>query len=170
VVALFVFIGMILCMQESHQHPFTFTSPIGIIEMKTSEKGVISLRIMNTKSDQTITQKKGLHVIEEQIKKYFKGSLTSFDCTLHAEGTEFQKEVWRETTKIPFGKTVTYSDIAKKIGRPGAVRAVGTALGKNPLCIVVPCHRVVPKRGGVGNYAYGEEVKAWLLEHEKKNS
>lgn len=91
--------------------------------------------------------------------------------TLRAErvdvkGTPFQQKVWRATSEIPYGETRTYAQIAKTIGHPGAVRAVGTALGKNPVCVLVPCHRVVPSSGGIGNYAYGKRMKKWLLDHE----
>ena len=85
---------------------------------------------------------------------------------LDLDGTPFQKKVWTETRKIPFGETRTYGQIAQAIGHPKAVRAVGTALGKNPLCVIVPCHRVVPAAGGIGNYAYGKAMKKWLLDHE----
>ncbi len=146
----------------------TFPSPVGIIQIVASEKGMQELRILNKKSDQTFSHSEGLKQIESQLEKYFNGSAKTFDVSKDVEGTEFQKAVWKETAKIPFGKTVTYSDIAQKIGHPKAVRAVGTALGKNPLCIVVPCHRVLPKSGGIGNYAYGAKVKEWLLEHERK--
>lgn len=82
------------------------------------------------------------------------------------EGTPFQRKVWEATSKIPYGETRTYAEIAKAIGHPKAVRAVGTALGKNPVCVIVPCHRVVPSGGGIGKYAYGPAMKQWLLDHE----
>ncbi len=91
---------------------------------------------------------------------------TLIGSPLDVAGTVFQKKVWQATAKIPYGETRTYAQIAKMIGHPKAVRAVGTALGKNPTCVLVPCHRVVPSSGGIGNYAHGKAMKQWLLDHE----
>ena len=104
----------------------------------------------------------------QQLEQYLSGQRTSFDLKLAAEGSEFQKKVWRELSKIPFGKTVSYLDIARKIGNEKASRAVGTANGKNPLCIVVPCHRVVNANGKPGGYSGGIEIKEKLLKLESK--
>jgi O-6-methylguanine DNA methyltransferase len=89
---------------------------------------------------------------------------------LDVRGTSFQLKVWNATAAIPYGETRTYAQIAKAIGHPKAVRAVGTALGKNPVCILVPCHRVVPSSGGIGNYAHGKAMKRWLLDHEARGA
>ncbi len=91
---------------------------------------------------------------------------TLIGSPLDVAGTVFQKKVWKATAKIPYGETRTYAQIAKMIGHPRAVRAVGTALRKNPTCVLVPCHRVVPSSGGIGNYAHGKAMKQWLLDHE----
>ena len=91
---------------------------------------------------------------------------TLIGSPLDVNGTAFQRKVWKATAKIPYGETRTYAQIAKMIGHPKAVRAVGTALSKNPVCVLVPCHRVVPSAGGIGNYAYGKAMKQWLLDHE----
>lgn len=142
------------------------STPVGSLKVTASEKGLVKVSLMNKKGDQQKPQQKLLNEIINQIKEYFAGHRRMFDVPLDREGTDFQKKVWKETAKIPFGKTLTYSDIAKKIGHPKAVRAVGTALGKNPVCIVIPCHRVLPKSGGIGSYAYGAKMKKWLLSHE----
>lgn len=93
-----------------------------------------------------------------------------FDIPLHPSGTEFQREVWRAIELIPYGQTRTYAQIADSIGRPGSARAVGSAARVNPLPIVIPCHRIVPASGGIGGYAYGPEMKRFLLELEHRNS
>jgi methylated-DNA-[protein]-cysteine S-methyltransferase len=104
-----------------------------------------------------------------QLDEYFKGKRQSFDLRLSLKGTEFQRRVWNELMSIPYGKTVTYRDIAIKLGNPHAVRAVGNANGKNPVSIIVPCHRVIGSSGKLTGYAGGLERKAWLLKHEKEN-
>ena len=103
---------------------------------------------------------------EDQLQEYFSGNRVNFDLKVQPEGTLFQKQVWEEMQKIPFGETVTYAELAKRVGRPEAWRAVANACGKNPIVIVIPCHRVVGSYGKVGGYSGGLERKQWLLEHE----
>ncbi len=107
------------------------------------------------------------HVVA-QLDAYFAGERTSFDLDLAPEGTTFQRDVWRALAAIPYGTTTTYSDIARSIGRPNAVRAVGAANGRNPLSIVVPCHRVVGRDGTLTGYAGGLAHKASLLALERQ--
>jgi methylated-DNA-[protein]-cysteine S-methyltransferase len=104
--------------------------------------------------------------VKEQLGQYFKGNLKEFDIRLSPEGTSFQKLVWYALTKIPFGTTVTYADIAKMIGRPKAVRAVGGAIGANPILMIIPCHRVIGSSGKLTGFSSGLENKVLLLEHE----
>jgi methylated-DNA-[protein]-cysteine S-methyltransferase len=106
---------------------------------------------------------------ETQLEEYFAGERRDFDLPLDLKGTEFQSTVWRELLRIPFGETVSYAQLAQKIRNPKAVRAVGTANGRNPLSIVVPCHRVINSDGGLGGYAGGLAQKARLLEIEKRH-
>ena len=101
-----------------------------------------------------------------QFEEYFTGRLLDFDLPLEFDGTPFQKTVWRALTKIPYGETRTYGDIAGDIGNPGAVRAVGGANGRNNLPIIVPCHRVVAAGGKLGGFSSGIELKKSLLQHE----
>ncbi|MEE3234638.1 MAG: methylated-DNA--[protein]-cysteine S-methyltransferase [Candidatus Latescibacterota bacterium] len=108
--------------------------------------------------------------ILEQINEYFSGERYSFDLTISTTGSPFQKEVWSTLKSIPYGKTASYTDIASKIGRLEAVRSVATAIGKNPLPIVIPCHRVVGKNGTLNGYSGGLEIKQFLLNHEKHRS
>jgi O-6-methylguanine DNA methyltransferase len=146
----------------------TIETPVGILSLEFSEKGLQELRKLNTKSAQKGVTDKNIKAITPELDEYFAGKRQTFDIPLDVPGTPFQKAVWKATAAIPFGTTVTYGDIAAKIGRPRAVRAVGTALGKNPVCIIVPCHRVVPKGGGIGQYAYGTDMKQWLIDFEKE--
>lgn len=105
---------------------------------------------------------------EKQLNAYFEGKRDHFDLSLDAQGTEFQRRVWQAICKIPSGKTKSYGEVAKMINRPLAARAVGMALNKNPLAIIVPCHRVVGANGKLVGYAGGLEMKRWLLAHEAK--
>ena len=102
----------------------------------------------------------------KQLEEYFAGKRKQFDLAFDPEGTPFQKEVWRQLYKIPFGKTVAYKDIAVKIKNPKAVRAVGSANGKNRICIIIPCHRVIAADGSIGGYAGGLKIKRQLLKLE----
>jgi methylated-DNA-[protein]-cysteine S-methyltransferase len=102
--------------------------------------------------------------IKEQLNAYLKGSLKRFECNIDfIEGTPFQKQVWRATSMIPFGRVVAYKDIAIRINRPKAFRAVGQALGANPIAIIVPCHRVISSNGTLGGFGLGLELKKHLL-------
>lgn len=104
--------------------------------------------------------------VMKQLKEYFDGERYEFDLPLAPEGTSFQLEVWRALEKIPYGETVSYLDIAKRIGKPAAVRAVGAANGANPLPIVIPCHRVIGHNGKLTGYGGGLEKKQYLLSME----
>ncbi len=107
-----------------------------------------------------------LVVAARQLAEYFAGSRREFDLALCLDGTVFQTRVWRELTKIPYGRTWSYGDLAKRIGKPSAPRAVGLANGRNPISIVVPCHRVIGADGSLTGYGGGLERKRWLLAHE----
>jgi methylated-DNA-[protein]-cysteine S-methyltransferase len=109
-----------------------------------------------------------LHVAARQFDEYFAGKRLQFDLPLHPSGTPFQLEVWGALLAIPYGETVSYADIARRIRRPRAVRAVGAANGANPLSIIVPCHRVIGSHGDLTGYGGGLPAKRWLLAHERK--
>lgn len=102
-----------------------------------------------------------------QLEEYFAGKRKNFDLPLAAEGTDFQKKVWNALLEIPYGKTVSYGELAKKLGKPKAARAVGGACNKNPICIIVPCHRVIGANGNLTGYAFGLDFKRKLLQLEK---
>lgn len=108
-----------------------------------------------------------LKAAKKQLSLYLSGRLIKFDLPLDYVGTGFQKSIWRQLEKIPFGKTVSYGDIAEKIGRPGAARAVGAAVGSNRISIIIPCHRVIGKDGSMTGYGGGLRKKEWLLAHER---
>lgn len=102
----------------------------------------------------------------EQLEEYFEGNRTVFELQLNPSGTDFQKKVWEALLQIPFGKTISYLELSKQLGDVKAIRAVASANGKNPLWIVVPCHRVIGTNGDLTGYAGGLHRKKWLLEHE----
>ncbi len=103
----------------------------------------------------------------EQLLEYFEGGRREFTMQLAAQGTAFQREVWDRLRQIPFGETCSYADLAKTLGRPKAFRAVGQANGANPICVIVPCHRVIASSGKLAGFAFGEDIKRWLLNHER---
>lgn len=104
----------------------------------------------------------------KQLEAYFAGELTEFDLPLNPCGTEFQKQVWQELKTIPYGVTISYGELAKRVGNPNSSRAVGAANGRNPISIIVPCHRVIGSNGKLTGYGGGMERKEWLLAHESK--
>jgi methylated-DNA-[protein]-cysteine S-methyltransferase len=109
-----------------------------------------------------------LDAAERQLDEYFDGRLTAFDLPLALDGTSFQQRVWEELCRIPFGERVSYGELARRLGRPGSARAVGLANGRNPVSIIVPCHRVVGSDGRLTGYGGGLDRKAWLLDHEAR--
>lgn len=127
----------------------------GISVISVSDEGVISTTIPAVLQEAVL-----------QLNDYFEGKRTDFDFTLNPKGTEFQQKVWKGLLEIPFGKTCSYMDLSKKLGDVKAIRAVASANGKNPLWIVVPCHRVIGTDGSLTGYAGGLWRKKWLLEHE----
>jgi methylated-DNA-[protein]-cysteine S-methyltransferase len=140
-------------------------TPVGIAEFQGDEAGLASISILDENKPIGIIPE----VLEDavyQLKEYFEGSRQQFDLKLNPSGTDFQKKVWEALLEIPFGKTISYLDLSKKLGDVKAIRAVASANGKNPLWIVVPCHRVIGTNGDLTGYAGGLHRKKWLLEHE----
>jgi methylated-DNA-[protein]-cysteine S-methyltransferase len=107
-------------------------------------------------------------VVRDQLAEYFAGERTEFDLPLAPAGTEFQQRVWQLLRAIPLGQTRTYGQLAAELGNPAAMRAVGLANGRNPISIIVPCHRVIGSTGALTGYAGGLAAKQWLLEHERQ--
>ena len=141
-------------------------TPLGLTEIQGDENGISKIYIRD--EDVEITSKIPSKLKEAviQLQEYFEGKRTHFTFLLHPSGTEFQKKVWQELLNIPFGKTCSYLELSKKLGDVKAIRAVAAANGKNPLWIVVPCHRVIGADGSLIGYAGGLWRKKWLLEHE----
>ena len=110
-----------------------------------------------------------LDMAMQQLDAYFNGKLQQFTVPFELQGTAFQKTVWEALCTIPYGTVVSYQDIAIAIGNPKAVRAVGMANNKNPISIIIPCHRVIGKQGSLTGYAGGLDKKQWLLSHERSN-
>ncbi|MBG6131468.1 methylated-DNA-[protein]-cysteine S-methyltransferase [Aquimarina sp. EL_43] len=142
-------------------------TPLGIATISGDEDGIASVSVTKEATN-TPSKTIPLHLQNAvlQLKEYFDGQRTDFELTLNPSGTDFQKKVWAELLKIPFGKTVSYLDIAKKLGDPKTIRAAASANGKNPLWIIVPCHRVIGSDGSLTGYAGGLWRKKWLLDHE----
>lgn len=143
----------------------TMNTPAGILLIQASTQGVTQVDFIET--DQAELHPNELTTrCKQQLQEYFAGKRQSFDLPLDQQGTTFQKSVWNELTKIPFGQAVSYRDIADMVNNRKAVRAVGAANGKNPIAIIVPCHRVIGADRTLTGYAGGLQRKAWLLEHE----
>ncbi|MGB8196242.1 MAG: methylated-DNA--[protein]-cysteine S-methyltransferase [Acidimicrobiales bacterium] len=104
--------------------------------------------------------------VAEQLDRYFAGKLTTFDVEMDLRGTEFQQRVWAQLREIPYGETISYGELARRVGNANASRAVGLANGRNPISIIVPCHRVIGADGSLTGYGGGLERKTWLLDHE----
>ncbi len=141
-------------------------TPIGWLEIKTSANLLLNISFVEKAAINSSTQPKILQQTEIQLKEYFAGKRKIFNLVLNPSGTEFQKEVWKWVEKIDFGKTTSYLDIAIKTGSSKNTRAVGTANGKNPIPIIIPCHRIIGSNGKLTGYAGGIERKCWLLQHE----
>ncbi|WP_085902489.1 methylated-DNA--[protein]-cysteine S-methyltransferase [Kiloniella majae] len=140
-------------------------TPLGMVEIKASEKGV--RHVIFCGSERTAVEPSSItDRCKQQLKEYFDGSRKEFDLSLDPQGTDFQKSVWAILTKISFGETLSYMDIAEKLSNPKGVRAVGGANGRNPISLILPCHRVVGSNGTLTGYAGGVARKQWLLEHE----
>ena len=148
----------------------TMSSPVGELKLVASDKGLTAILWENDDPKRVrltdVTENKKHPVlmdVERQLKDYFSGKLKKFSLKLDFNGTEFQKKVWKALLTIPFGETRSYAEIAKQIGSPKAVRAVGAANGKNPISIIAPCHRVIGANGKLTGFAGGLKAKALLL-------
>lgn len=142
-----------------------YKSPIGVLEIICQNRALVSLRLVEN-YQKTDNENALINIIKTQLDEYFCGKRQVFNIKINPQGTEFQKKVWNELQKIPFGKTKSYSEVAEAIGNKNAQRAVGNACNKNPIMIIIPCHRVVVKSGGLGGFAYGDSVKQKLLNIE----
>lgn len=140
-------------------------TPLGIAKIEGNENG-ISVVSVTQEGELSSKIPKNLKQAVTQLNEYFEGKRKEFTFLINPQGTEFQQKVWQELLHIPFGKTMSYLDLSKKLGDVKAIRAVASANGKNPLWIVVPCHRIIGTDGSLTGYAGGLWRKKWLLEHE----
>ena len=143
-----------------------FKSPLGFTKITGDNDGVLSIIVLNSEEKVTDIIPDCLQDCVYQLQEYFEGTRKSFDLQLNPDGTDFQRKVWDALLNIPYGKTVSYLDLSKQLGDVKAIRAVANANGKNPLWIVVPCHRVIGSDGSLTGYAGGLHRKKWLLDHE----
>jgi methylated-DNA-[protein]-cysteine S-methyltransferase len=150
-------------------HYAVMDSPMGPVTVASTGKGIASIHFGNSVPSGGLTDPSANHQTVEQLTEYFEGKRTQFDLPLDVEGTPFQKAVWTQLLRIPYGETRTYGEIAKAIGRPGAARAVGMANHENPIAVVIPCHRVIGRDGSLTGYAGGVQLKAQLLSIERRH-
>ena len=144
-----------------------YESPIGLIEIEGSNAGVSAIRFTQKRDESMSATPQPLLICATQLEEYFNGERTEFDVPLDLSSAgSFYREVWRLVRSIPYGHTRSYSDIAVTMSRPQASRAVGQANGRNPIPIIIPCHRVIGKNGGLTGYAYGLGTKQALLAME----
>ncbi|MCD2258168.1 methylated-DNA--[protein]-cysteine S-methyltransferase [Psychroserpens luteolus] len=141
-------------------------SPLGYTKIIGNEDGIAQVSILNSEEKETDIIPTALEDCVIQLRDYFEGTRTKFDLKLNPQGTEFQKLIWTLLEEIPYGKTISYLQLSKRLGDVKAIRAVANANGKNPLWIIVPCHRVIGSDGSLTGYAGGLHRKKWLLEHE----
>jgi len=153
--------------KQTVRNHLVVASPVGKLRLVASEKGLVAIDVRNNDKQVVTTKDASAQAIllqtKKQLEQYFAGKRTSFDVTLDLVGTEFQVQAWRALCRIPFGKTISYGQQASNIKKPRAFRAVGSANGKNPIPIIVPCHRVVASDGSLGGYSLGLKMKKQLL-------
>lgn len=145
-------------------------SPIGALTLTGDEAGLQGIFFADARAEalraSCVEDDRPLEAAVCQLEEYFAGRRTAFALSFSARGTAFQRRVWRALSDIPFGSTCSYAEIARRVGAPSAARAVGAANGKNPLPIVVPCHRVIGADGSLTGFGGGMERKRWLLDFE----
>jgi methylated-DNA-[protein]-cysteine S-methyltransferase len=143
-------------------------TPLGHAKIVGDDKGIASVSILNTKEELSSVIPEVLLECVTQLKAYFKNERKTFNLKLNPEGTIFQKKVWNQLEIIPYGKTISYLQLSKQLGDAKVIRAAANANGKNPLWIIVPCHRVIGSNGSLTGYAGGLHRKQWLLNHESE--
>lgn len=154
----------------------TIATPVGPFSLAVDRDGALlatafgEIEVLRTRFDAAELGRDSdrTRTARAQIEAYFAGERSTFALSLAPRGTAFQRRVWRELAQIPLGETRSYGELAASIGQPGAARAVGRANATNPVCLVVPCHRVIGADGSLTGFAFGEPIKRWLLAHERK--
>ncbi|MFM9083292.1 MAG: methylated-DNA--[protein]-cysteine S-methyltransferase [Actinomycetota bacterium] len=150
-------------------------SPLGVLEICASPKGIVALNFPGraTSTASVVDDAAAAGILTDaaaQLRAYFEGRLTRFELPIDFRGTEFQCAAWRALCDIGFAETISYAEQARRIGRPRATRAVGAANGRNPIPVIVPCHRVVGSNGSLTGFALGTDMKRWLLDHEARTA
>jgi methylated-DNA-[protein]-cysteine S-methyltransferase len=150
----------------------TMESPVGTLTLTAVDGRLTGLHMNGqrhapTSSEDWERDDDGLAAVVDQLEAYFAGSRETFDVPLDLQGTDFQRRVWAGLLEIPYGETMSYGELARRVARPGASRAVGLANGRNPVAIIVPCHRVIGADGTLTGYGGGLDRKVWLLDHER---
>lgn len=152
-------------------HYTYYESPIGLLKIGGTDNYIGEVSFIDNQ-EQLVHGEPGItelmHECTEQLIEYFHGTRRDFDIPVHQDGTEFQRRVWSELLEIPYGKTISYMDMAKRLGDPKVIRAAATTNGKNKIGIIVPCHRVIGSDKSLTGYAGGLWRKKWLLQHEFK--
>ena len=143
-----------------------YTSPIGTVEIVGTREHIVALNFVDRAGSGDDELPACITEGVRQVDEYFNAKRTAFSVELFMQGTDFQKTVWRQLLKIPYGRTASYGEIAAAIGNPAACRAVGAANGKNPISLIVPCHRIIGSNGSLTGYGGGLWRKEWLLKHE----
>ncbi|HTR51533.1 MAG TPA: methylated-DNA--[protein]-cysteine S-methyltransferase [Kofleriaceae bacterium] len=148
-----------------------YSAPFGTLRLDARGDELVALWLPNAEPpDVPVGSSRVLARAATQLDEYFAGTRRTFDLPLAPHGTGFQQRVWRALCAIPFGATSSYGELARAIGRPAASRAVGAANGRNPIAIIVPCHRVIGANGTLTGYGGGLATKAWLLDHERRHA
>ena len=142
------------------------STPLGSAKLEGDENGLNTVTVLEQDEPESKIIPDVLIDAAYQLNEYFEGKRQNFDLLLNPEGTEFQKKVWSLLSEIPYGKTLSYLELSKRVGDVKAIRAVASANGKNPLWIIIPCHRVIGSDGSLTGYAGGLHRKKWLLNHE----
>lgn len=142
------------------------STPLGTAKLEGDAEGLSAISVLDKEEILTDVIPEVLEDAVYQLNEYFEGQRENFNLQLNPQGTPFQQSVWKELLKIPYGKTISYLELSKILGDAKAIRAVAAANGKNPLWIIVPCHRVIGSDGSLTGYAGGLHRKKWLLEHE----
>lgn len=150
---------------ESNQIAY-YKTPIGIAKIEGNTQGITSITVMDTDQQPSQNIPSCLQACVQQLQEYFEGNRKQFTVTLNPSGTEFQKKVWQALQTVSYGKTSTYLKQSKAMGNVKAIRAVAAANGKNPIWIIIPCHRIIGTDGSLTGYAGGIWRKKWLLSHE----
>jgi methylated-DNA-[protein]-cysteine S-methyltransferase len=151
--------------------PFYFAyyeSPLGWLRIKATEQNIYEVFFSEEAGRSDLHQPLVIHQCIQQLDEYFSAERKTFDLPLNPDGTTFQQQVWDELKHIPYGQTLSYLDMARKMGDEKKIRAMANANGKNPVAIIIPCHRVIGSNGSLVGYAGGLKRKQWLLDHEAK--